>query len=71
MLVQVQWLSYCKESELDRPELFKRIDELNVEDRIGNDIEQLKEEVKKEIVKMYDVANEEVQIIKCHIENSA
>ncbi|MBM7554841.1 hypothetical protein [Thalassobacillus pellis] len=69
MLVQVQWINYCKESELDRPELFKRIDDIYLEDT-KEEKEIIQEEVKKEISEAFALSLEGIQILECHVLNN-
>ncbi|WP_074736279.1 hypothetical protein [Halobacillus karajensis] len=66
MLVQVEWINYHKKSELDRPQLFKIIENITVEKEYKRE-GKLRETTQKEIALKCKLPKEDIQIVQCRI----
>ncbi|WP_028782463.1 hypothetical protein [Thalassobacillus devorans] len=68
MLVSVSWINFHKESDLDRPELFRRMDEIEW-DTYAEDSEVNKENLKKKLSSSFKLPVEKIQIIDYDIKH--
>ncbi|SEA98684.1 hypothetical protein SAMN05421743_11221 [Thalassobacillus cyri] len=68
MLVNVSWINFHKESELDRPELFRRMDEIEW-DTNAEDAEINERNLKKKLSESFKLPVKKIQIIDYDIKH--
>ncbi|GGC78789.1 hypothetical protein GCM10007216_06600 [Thalassobacillus devorans] len=63
MQIKVMWINFHKASELDRPELFQRMDEIKLEnDR--KEKKTIEEAAKDKLSEQFNIPAKEIQIIE-------
>ncbi|WP_085507690.1 hypothetical protein [Thalassobacillus devorans] len=70
MLIKVKWINFHKESELDRPEMFQRFDEIELDDNV-TDNEALEKVTKEKLSTQFDLPSKKIQIIEFHTYDEA
>ncbi|MFG6117639.1 hypothetical protein [Thalassobacillus sp. B23F22_16] len=63
MQIKVMWINFHKASELDRPELFQRMDEINLEND-QKEKKTLEELAKDKLSEQFNIPVKEIQIIE-------